>query len=160
MRKDDALFVGVHPLAGAATWTWEMIFKPDADGKPAQRIFHLQSVDRATGADIPNYWAYAKAFTLHDHMFESDASWSWPMHQYMVSEWAALCTSADPMSCTSNIGGSSPDPAGFYSWTPLTYLLDNAHVTWRYYLSQGTAPDCDDGEQDCPPVTQLTTARY
>jgi Concanavalin A-like lectin/glucanases superfamily len=51
---DDALVVGVHPLAGAATWTWEMIFKPDADGKPAQRVFHLQSVDPATGADIAN----------------------------------------------------------------------------------------------------------
>jgi hypothetical protein len=51
---DDALFFDVHPLAGAATWTWEMIFKPDADGKPAQRIFHLQSVDPATGADIAN----------------------------------------------------------------------------------------------------------
>jgi hypothetical protein len=51
---DDALFVGVHPLAGAATWTWEMIFKPDADGHPAQRIFHLQSVDPATGQDYPN----------------------------------------------------------------------------------------------------------
>jgi hypothetical protein len=51
---DDALLTGVHPLAGATTWTWEMIFKPDADGKPAQRIFHLQSVDAATGADITN----------------------------------------------------------------------------------------------------------
>jgi len=26
----------VHPLAGAATWTWEVIFRPDADG--ARRI--------------------------------------------------------------------------------------------------------------------------
>jgi hypothetical protein len=51
---DDALFFDVHPLAGAATWTWEMIFKPDADGKPEQRIFHLQSVDPATGTDVPN----------------------------------------------------------------------------------------------------------
>jgi Concanavalin A-like lectin/glucanases superfamily len=51
---DDALFVGVHPLAGVATWTWEMIFKPDADGKPAQRVFHLQSVDPSTGLDIAN----------------------------------------------------------------------------------------------------------
>jgi hypothetical protein len=51
---DDALFFDVHPLAGAATWTWEMIFKPDADGKPEQRIFHLQSVDPATGTDIAN----------------------------------------------------------------------------------------------------------
>ena len=51
---DDALFVKVHPLAGAETWTWEMIFKPDADGKPEQRIFHLQSVDPATGKDSAN----------------------------------------------------------------------------------------------------------
>jgi hypothetical protein len=46
---DDALFVDVHPLAGAETWTWEMIFKPDADGRPEQRVFHLQSIDPATG---------------------------------------------------------------------------------------------------------------
>jgi hypothetical protein len=51
---DDALFFDVHPLAGATQWTWEMIFKPDADGKPEQRIFHLQSIDPATGTDVPN----------------------------------------------------------------------------------------------------------
>jgi hypothetical protein len=51
---DDALFFDVHPLAGTTTWTWEMIFKPDADGKPEQRVFHLQSVDPATGQDYPN----------------------------------------------------------------------------------------------------------
>jgi hypothetical protein len=50
---DDGLFFDVHPLAGAETWTWEMIFKPDADGRPEQRIFHLQSVDPATGTDVP-----------------------------------------------------------------------------------------------------------
>ncbi len=44
---------GVHPLAGAETWTWEMVFKPDADGKAEQRIFHLQSMDPATGEDVP-----------------------------------------------------------------------------------------------------------
>jgi hypothetical protein len=49
---DDALMVDVHPLAGAATWTWEMIFRPDADGAAAQRVFHLQVRDPATGADI------------------------------------------------------------------------------------------------------------
>ena len=50
---DDALFVDVHPLAGTETWTWEMIFKPDADGGAEQRIFHLQSIDPATGEDVP-----------------------------------------------------------------------------------------------------------
>jgi hypothetical protein len=49
---DNALMVDVHPLAGAATWTWEMIFRPDADGAAAQRVFHLQVRDPVTGADI------------------------------------------------------------------------------------------------------------
>ena len=49
---DDALFVSMHPLAGAETWTWEMIFKPDADGRAEQRIFHLQSIDPGTGEDV------------------------------------------------------------------------------------------------------------
>ena len=49
---DDALFVPVHPLAGAATWTWEVIFRPDADGAPAQRFFHLSVLDPATGKDL------------------------------------------------------------------------------------------------------------
>jgi hypothetical protein len=38
---DDALFVEVHPLAGAETFTWEAIFRPDG-GQTAQRWFHLQ----------------------------------------------------------------------------------------------------------------------
>lgn len=51
---DSALFVDNHPLAGAVVWTWEMIFRPDADGKPEQRVFHLQSIDPATGQDFAN----------------------------------------------------------------------------------------------------------
>lgn len=38
---DDALFVDIHPLAGAETFTWEAIFRPDG-GQPEQRWFHLQ----------------------------------------------------------------------------------------------------------------------
>jgi hypothetical protein len=38
---DDALVVDVHPLAGAATFTWEAIFRPDG-GSREQRWFHLQ----------------------------------------------------------------------------------------------------------------------
>jgi hypothetical protein len=51
---DDALFVPVHPLAGASTYTWEVIFRPDADGAQAQRFFHLQEQDPATGQDTKN----------------------------------------------------------------------------------------------------------
>jgi len=51
---DDALFIPVHPLAGASAYTWEVIFRPDADGAPAQRFFHLQEQDPATGRDTMN----------------------------------------------------------------------------------------------------------
>ena len=38
---DDALFVDAHPLAGARTFTWEALFRPDG-GNTEQRWFHLQ----------------------------------------------------------------------------------------------------------------------
>jgi Concanavalin A-like lectin/glucanases superfamily len=38
---EDAIFVDVHPLAGAETFTWEAVFRPDG-GRAEQRWFHLQ----------------------------------------------------------------------------------------------------------------------
>jgi phospholipase C len=52
--------------------------------------------------EIPNYWAYAHDFVLNDHMFEPVDSWSLPSHLYLVSEWAAHCTSANPDSCVND----------------------------------------------------------
>jgi hypothetical protein len=40
--KRDALFLDVHPLAGALQWTWEVLFRPDPGGAAEQRFFHLQ----------------------------------------------------------------------------------------------------------------------
>ena len=39
---EDALFINVHPLAGAETFTWEVIFRPDVGGAAEQRFFHFQ----------------------------------------------------------------------------------------------------------------------
>ncbi|HEY8090909.1 MAG TPA: alkaline phosphatase family protein [Polyangiaceae bacterium] len=112
--------------------------------------------------EIPNYWAYAKAFTLQDHMFEPVASYSLPDHLFMVSAWSATCTpSGDPMHCTSDLsnpgnaqhtGTSSakpqpPNPE--FAWTDITYLLHKSGVSWRYYLASGTEPDCEDGQMTC-----------
>ena len=58
--------------------------------------------------EIPNYWQYAEHFTLDDHMFESNASWSLPAHLFEVSAWSARCLRpADPSSCVNDdeIGG-------------------------------------------------------
>jgi phospholipase C len=41
-----------------------------------------------------------------------------------------------------------------YGWTDITYLLHKHHVSWRYYLSQGTEPDCANGAMTCTPVPQ------
>jgi hypothetical protein len=49
---DDALLIGVHPLAGAETYTWEAIFRPDG-GNAEQRWFHLEE-NPATGLDTGN----------------------------------------------------------------------------------------------------------
>jgi phospholipase C len=120
------------------------------------------------GADIPNYWTYARDFVLQDHMFEPNASWSLPAHLFMVSEWSAYCARAgDPTSCVNalqrpafppdflrRIGGVSPT-APHYAWTDLTYLLHKYGVSWSYYVFKGSEPDCeDDAAMSCAPVQQ------
>ncbi len=118
-----------------------------------------------TGADIPNYWAYAKNFVLQDHMFEPNLSWSLPAHLFMVSAWSALCQrQGDPMSCTNALQKPAypPDfrsvpgrPPPDYAWTDITYLLHRQNVSWRYYVLNGTEPDCEqDSAVNCSPVGQ------
>jgi hypothetical protein len=46
----DVIYLPVHPLAGAATFTWEVVFRPDG-GHEEQRFFHLQEINPATGED-------------------------------------------------------------------------------------------------------------
>jgi phospholipase C len=108
--------------------------------------------------EIPNYWTWAGDYVLQDHMFEPNASWSLPEHLFMVSGWSAKCTNPnDPMSCQSEIQNpglptvAKPSP---YAWTDLTYLLYKNNVSWGYYLSNGTQPDCADDEMICTPGKQ------
>jgi len=117
--------------------------------------------------EIPNYWAYAKNYTLDDHFFASSLSWSLPQHLYLVSGWSALCSTTQASSCVNNIDGPYA-PAGeqkgvsqalatgtsdiHSSWTDITDLLYTHHVTWRYYIENGTKVDCFDGDlATCPP---------
>ena len=130
-------------------------FGPDAAG------YH-------TGSDLPNYWRYAHDFVLQDHMFEPTSSWSLPSHLFAVSEWAALCTKHDdPKSCknapdvltppTMPAYGNPLQPSKdgpIYAWTDLTYLLQRAHVSWRYYVVAGAEPDCEEDGYTCPSVPQ------
>src|SRR5947209_3415489 len=49
---DDGLQIDVHPLAGAGTYTFEAVFRPDG-GQAEQRWFHLEE-NPATGSDSDN----------------------------------------------------------------------------------------------------------
>src|SRR5438105_4862264 len=114
-----------------------------------------------TGAQIPNYWAYARRFVLQDHMFASADSWTLPSHLFLVSGWAARCRSAyQPMSCTSDLeqatalnkqrNGAHPP---IYAWTDITYLLTKQHVSWAYYVGDNTCIDaCGGGREETPPA--------
>ncbi len=113
--------------------------------------------------DIPNYWAYAENFVLQDRMFQPNASWSLPEHLYMVSEWSAKCSTAgDPMSCVNALqnpdqlrtGAGNKQKTPDYAWTDLTYLLHRAGVSWKYYVAEGTQPDCADSQATCTPKPQ------
>jgi phospholipase C len=110
-----------------------------------------------TAAEIPNYWKYAETFALQDHLFQTNASWSYPMHISMVSAWSARCTADDPMTCTSAVesdGTTGTAGAGnHYPWTDVTYLLHHAGLSWKYYLSQGTDPHCTNTPNECQPIT-------
>jgi phospholipase C len=110
--------------------------------------------------EIPNYWAYAEHFVLQDHMFEPTASWSLPAHLFTVSAWSAKCTEPGvAASCVNNIQGPVTIPQAQpgnsdYAWTDITYLLYKHDVSWAYYLSAGTEPDCEDDAEVCSPKPQ------
>jgi phospholipase C len=105
-----------------------------------------------TEREIPNYWAYAKTFTLHDRMFAPTDSWTLPAHLFLVSGWSARCpVPDDPMACVSNQRNPgdrrgltsknwTPD-AGEplpYIWADITWLLYQAGVSWGYFVGPGS----------------------
>lgn len=95
----------------------------------------MSTMSRAT---LPNYWAYADWGVLQDKMFAPTDSWSLPAHLYLYSAWSAECTTG-PLSCTSDVETHSPGP---YKWTPITYMLDQAGVSWKNYVGEATDVTC------------------
>ena len=131
--------------------------------------------------EIPLYWSYAKQFVLQDRMFEPNLGWSLPSHLFMVSGWSAFCSDptiastckdnlvkpdAGPDDAKSSEYGQITDPDDAdtttaqpdYGWTDITYLLHNAGVSWRYYVTKGSQPDCATGAMTCAPAPQSAGA--
>jgi len=111
-----------------------------------------------TAAEIPNYWTYAQNFVLQDNLFASERGWSLPNHLYLASEWSAICKDwTNAMTCASSDGtgtASFTTPNGL-PWVNLFQLFDQYGVSWKYYLGQGTEPDCEDDAMTCAPVKMI-----
>ena len=94
-------------------------------------------------------------FVLQDHMFEADNSWSLPAHLSMVSGWTAqLLEARRPDELHSRhsrapFGATGHGKKLDYPWTDLTWLLHRHHVSWRYYVANGSQPDCADSQMFC-----------
>ncbi len=126
--------------------------------KAAKLPFNHDVMGYHTADEIPNYWSYASHFVLQDHMFESVRGWSLMAHEYLVSEWAASCTNHKLAStCITRPDLPAPNAKTIYPWVTLFQLLDVNNVSWKYYLGEGTEPDCDDDEMTCAPEPQAAT---
>ena len=116
-----------------------------------------------TAREIPNYWAYAETYTLHDRMFAPTDSWTLPgppVPDLGVVGDDARCPTI-PMACVSDQRNPGRRPglesknwtpdAGEplpYIWADITWLLYKAGVSWGYFVGPGScvvAP-CEDFE--------------
>lgn len=102
-------------------------------------------------SDIPNYWTYARTFTLSDMTFSSLKGPSFPNHLYTIAATSAGAT--DNPSLTGNLSqpywgcdapagstvtvtdtqGHKTHPFPCFDNLTLGDLLETAAISWRYY---------------------------
>ena len=96
--------------------------------------------------DIPNYWAYARYFTLADAMFSSLTGPSFPNHLYTVGAQSGGAinnpSSGGVWGCDSPVGATVQvmDDQGHitrvypcFDFTTLADRLEEAGISWKYY---------------------------
>lgn len=94
------------------------------------------------------YWTLAQKFTFADRNFAAETGPSYPGHQYLVAGQSqyAIGNPNDPLfrwSCDAQPGTTTPTlasngtvyngPFPCYNYSTLGDLLDQKHVSWRYY---------------------------
>jgi len=75
--------------------------------------------------EIPNYWEYARRYTLCDAFFSSVAGPSEPNHLYTVAARSGGLVNNPPP----NLAGQD----GVYTFPTMAELLEKSGVTWKYY---------------------------
>ncbi len=75
--------------------------------------------------EVPNYWEYARRFTLCDNFFSSLAGPSEPNHLYTVAAQSGGLVNNPPP----NINGQD----GVYTFPTMAEMLEKSGVSWKYY---------------------------
>jgi phospholipase C len=105
--------------------SWEIAHRAYNDGKMDNFIVAERSLDTMgyyNETDIPNYWAYAKHFTLCDNFFSSLLGPSLPNHLYTIAAQSG-----------GEIRNRLLPPKQGYDFKTLTELLENSKISWKYY---------------------------
>jgi phospholipase C len=163
----------VHPLAHEPVQITRSLSKTPADYRIAYDGGKLDGFSQINGAvqtnaftghrmdvadsqlyesDIPNYWRYARSFTLADRFFSSVSSNSFPNHLFSIAGQAAnaddIPTSLNASRYPNRWGCDAPPgtlveqrlPRGSYHFTfpcfdfaTLGDRLDAQHLSWSYF---------------------------
>ncbi|MGH2443805.1 MAG: alkaline phosphatase family protein, partial [Chloroflexota bacterium] len=99
--------------------------------------------------DIPNYWEYARTFTLDDHFFSTINGPSFPNHLALVAassnniidnpvlntyhSWGCDAGKYTKVDSVDPITGVHTFIKPCFDMTTIPDLLDRAHVSWKYY---------------------------
>jgi phospholipase C len=88
--------------------------------------------------DLPNYWRYARLFTLCDRFFSSEMTGSSPNHLFTV---AARSNEINNIGSLEQLENDSDDPDGF-PFIPVVKNFALRNVSWKYYVeTQPAQPD-------------------
>jgi len=121
----DAIFIDEHPLAGAATFTFEALFRPDG-GAFEQRWFHLESHQRPPAPAgkgstrmlfeirvVENQW-YLDAFTIGEGYRQALIV---PEKRFPLGQWYHVAQTYDGEQYSSYVNGELQAQAAM-SFTP------------------------------------------
>jgi phospholipase C len=99
-------------------------------------------------SEIQAYWSLASQYVLADRMFQSNTGPSFVAHQYIIAgqsddadevpdsgsaAWGCDSTPGTTVSLIGPNGTDLPGPFPCFNYQTIGDLLDNAHVSWKYY---------------------------
>lgn len=98
-------------------------------------------------SEIQQYWSLANQYVLADRMFQSNTGPSYAAHQYIIagqsddadenpdsnSVWGCDSTPGTTVSLLGPNGTDLPGSFPCFDYQTIGDLLDNAHVSWKYY---------------------------